>query len=74
MTDAQAAAILEKLEQHNTLLTAILAELQSWRAPAAAESECPHPETYWQDLSTMGNRHIRCGLCGGDVLRKDQAT
>lgn len=69
MTELQ--AVLDELRQIRTLQAAMLAELQSWRTGAEPQG-CPHPEAHWQNLSTMGQKHIRCGLCGEDVIRKER--
>jgi len=63
-------ALLEETKRTNTLLVAVLAELQSWKAPQAPAG-CPHPDELLQDLSSMGERWIRCKGCGADVVRKE---
>ena len=60
--------LIAELQQQRVLLTAILAELQSWRAPAGPV-ECPHPIEHQQDLSSMGERWVRCRLCKKDIVR-----
>lgn len=73
-----AEQILEELrlgnalqEQTRVVLVAMLAELQSWRAPEPA-SGCPHPEGMQQDMSSMGEKWIRCRACGADLVRKER--
>lgn len=58
--------------ENRTLLVAILAELQSWRTPSAEATGCPHPEGLQENLSSMGEKWIRCKGCGADLVRKER--
>lgn len=55
--------------RQEALLIEIRDELRSWRAPQAPQP-CAHPEGALQDLSSMGEKWIRCRLCKVDVVRE----
>lgn len=68
-----AEALLEELRQHRLVLVEIRDELRSWRSPAPA-SECAHPVEAHQDLSSMGEKWIRCRVCKKDVIREGPSS
>lgn len=60
--------VVQELVKTNALLLAVLTELQSWKGPA--EVGCPHTEEMQVNLSSMGERWIRCKGCGTDLVRE----
>lgn len=72
-TNALLSAQNVLLSAQNVLLTAILGELQGWRQPQAGPAECPHPPDVQEDLSSMGEKWIRCRGCGADLVRKERS-
>lgn len=62
----------QQLMEQRTVLTAVLAELQSWRT--AAPTGCAHPEALQENLSSMGDTWIRCRGCGADLVRKERRS
>jgi hypothetical protein len=74
--EADVSALVSGQQQVVTLLMAILAELQSWRpapVPPDGPPACTHPEGQRKDMSGMGDKWIRCGACGVDLVRKERA-
>lgn len=68
-----AEALLEAMDAQNALLVEIRDELRSWRAPAGP-MPCEHPEPMRQDLSSMGEKWIRCRACKTDIIREGTTT
>lgn len=55
------------LERIASALEAIRDELRAWRPPEL--TGCPHPTELRQDLSSMGEKWVRCKGCGADLIR-----